>query len=108
MPKNTNRAVVFLLSVAVVLATNTELLALILTIHAIGVETAVLLLTLQVRSISGSFVGLATILSVAIRSVPVQPDWKAGLLLNFCPRREHPFVLSQLTLLLYLRFRAVF
>jgi hypothetical protein len=107
MTKNTKRAVAILLTVAVVLATNPELLALILTVQAIGVETALLLLTLQARSLGGALGGVVTYIFILIGSASTKLSQQARLLLNLCPRPEHPFVLSQLTLLLCLRVRAI-
>jgi hypothetical protein len=106
MSKKTNRTVAILLTVAVVLATNPELLALVLTVQAIGIETVLLLLTLQARSVGGTVGWLVTYFSALIGSVSTKLSQEAGLLLNLCPRPEHPFVLRQLTLLLCLRSRS--
>ena len=107
MPKNTNRTPAILLAIALVLVTSPELLALVLTVQAIGVETVLLLIACQARCVTDGVSQLFSYLFFWINSLLRKLAKRAAFLLYLAPKPDHPIVLRQLTLLLGLQVRVL-
>jgi hypothetical protein len=106
MSTSRNRVCAAAFAVAIVLVSNPELFALLLTVQAIGVESMLLLLSLQARSTVNSLKDPLLFIGVARRAIVPKIRYLAGLMLFLCPSPDHPAVLRQLLLLSALCFRS--
>ncbi len=94
-----NRTVAIAIAITIVLVGNPELLALLLTVQAIGVESILLLLALQARSAAIDLKEALNCMWGACESMMPMARYSAGLLLFLCPKPDHSVVLRQLGLL---------
>lgn len=112
MFKNPNHIPAFIFIVTLVLISNPELLTLILTVQAIGVETFILLLTLQSRSIVIGVKDLFAFLLIPLKLILMRLNQTARSFLFFMlyltlnPRQL--IVVRQLALLMHLRTENTF
>lgn len=103
MFKNPNRIPAFLFMVTLVLISNPELLTLILTVQAIGVETFILFLTLQFRSIGGGIMDGFYFVLLQLNAIAVKLSRLASIVLYLLSNPKNSCVIAQLSLLARLR-----